>query len=393
MGLTCLLGIALAIAPASPSLATRAPSFEHAVTVATTTPDRPPQRARAAKPSVTRLSPQSGTTAGGFDVVIKGRNLTGVKRVLFGSARATDVRAKSGHKLVVRAPAQAAGVVPVRVVTKHGSSKQSAATKFTYVTPAPALASMSPRTGPATGGATVTLTGSGLSGATSVRFGSTSATAFHVVSPTTITATTPARPAGPVSVTVTTAGGTAALDDVYSFVAAPTLSFVAPDSGPTDGATVTLSGAGFTSDAAVAFGGVAATNVQVFAGGTSLTARTPAHAPGWVDVAVTTPGGTATLSRGYLFVGGRHARPGVSPAVGPTAGFVDITLTGTGFTPDTLVVFGTKPSLDVVVNPARHPADRGCCLRRGRQSSMCWCPPRATRTRWTPPSPTSRHRR
>ncbi len=348
-GLSGLLGVALAIAPLSPGHATRAPVGDASRVAATSTPHQSTPRAKAPKPSVKKVSPQTGSTLGGFDVVIKGRDLTGVKRVLFGSARATDVRGKSGRKLVVRAPAHDAGAVPLRVVTKHGSSKQNEATTFTYVNPVPALASLSPRTGPAAGGATVTISGSGLSGATAVRFGGSAAAAFRVVSPTTISATTPARPAGPVNVTVTTSGGTATLDDSYSFVAAPDLTLVAPGSGPTDGATVTLSGAGFTSDSVVTFGGSPATNVQVFGGGTSLTARTPGHPPGWVDVAVTTPGGTATLTRGYLFAGA-VTLTGVSPGVGPTVGLVDVTLTGAGFTPDTLVVFGTKPSFDVTVN-------------------------------------------
>ena len=90
---------------------------------------------------MTKLAPQSGSTSGGFDVVIKGRNLADVKKVLFGATKATNVREKSARKLVVQAPAQAAGLVRVRVVTKHGGSKQSEATKFTYVTPAPALPS------------------------------------------------------------------------------------------------------------------------------------------------------------------------------------------------------------------------------------------------------------
>ena len=245
----------------------------------------------------------------------------------------------------------------VRVVTKHGGSKQNEATHFTYVTPPPSLTQLSPRTGPTTGGTTVTITGRDLAGATSVRFGSTSATSFRVTSPTTIAATSPGRPAGPVDVTVTTPGGSATLDDAYAFVAAPTLTSVEPELRADQQRHRDPDRRRAHERRRGDLRRRPATGVQVFAGGTQLTLSTPDHAPGWVDVVVTTAGGTATLTRGYLFVGG-VTLAAVAPSVGPAAGGVNVTLTGSGFTADTLVVFGTKPSLDVTVNPAGHRADR-----------------------------------
>jgi hypothetical protein len=53
----------------------------------------------------------------------------------------------------------------------------------------------------------VTITGSHLTGATAVSFGSAPATSFTVLSSKTIVAVTPAQPAGAVLVTVTTPGG------------------------------------------------------------------------------------------------------------------------------------------------------------------------------------------
>ncbi|WP_338060685.1 IPT/TIG domain-containing protein, partial [Kitasatospora aureofaciens] len=55
----------------------------------------------------------------------------------------------------------------VTVTTPGGTSNGVA---FTYV-PLPQLVSVVPTTGPTSGGTTVTLTGSGLSGATAVTFG------------------------------------------------------------------------------------------------------------------------------------------------------------------------------------------------------------------------------
>lgn len=65
---------------------------------------------------------------------------------------------------------------------------------------------VSPNSGPASGGTSVTITGAHLDGATTVRFGSADATSFAIGSPTSITARSPAG-AGIVDVTVATPGG------------------------------------------------------------------------------------------------------------------------------------------------------------------------------------------
>jgi Ca2+-binding RTX toxin-like protein len=86
--------------------------------------------------------------------------------------------------------------------------------------PAPTVSSVSPATVCTTGGVSVVITGTNLTGATAVSFGSTAATSFTVDSATQITAVVPAGVAGTVDVTVTTPDGTssnsAADDLVYS---------------------------------------------------------------------------------------------------------------------------------------------------------------------------------
>lgn len=83
--------------------------------------------------------------------------------------------------------------------------------------------------------------------------------------------------------------------------ATPTLTSVSPNSGSTAGGTsVTLTGTNLTGATAVTFGGTAATSYTV-TDATSIIATTPAHAAGAVNVAVTTPGGTAPLTNGYTY--------------------------------------------------------------------------------------------
>ena len=88
---------------------------------------------------------------------------------------------------------------------------------------------LTPATGSAAGGDSVKIAGTGFTGATAVKFGTTAATTFHVDSATQITATSPGGTAGAVDVTVTTIGGTSAVvsADKFTYVAAPAVTAVA----------------------------------------------------------------------------------------------------------------------------------------------------------------------
>ena len=76
--------------------------------------------------------------------------------------------------------------------------------------PTVAVTGISPASGLAAGGTTVTITGTGFTGASAVDFGAVAATSFVVDSDTQITATSPAEPLGTVDVTVTATDGTSA---------------------------------------------------------------------------------------------------------------------------------------------------------------------------------------
>ena len=82
----------------------------------------------------------------------------------------------------------------------------------------------------------------------------------------------------------------------------PTLNSISPNAGPTSGGTtVTLNGTNFVDGGtSVSFGGDAATNVSVTSA-TNLTAITPPHGEGAVDVVVTTPVGSATLVQAFTY--------------------------------------------------------------------------------------------
>ena len=97
----------------------------------------------------------------------------------------------------------------------------------------PTVTSVSPASGPTTGGTYVTISGSNFSGVTAVKFGATSATNITVVNTTQITASSPAGMAGTVDVTVTSSGGTSATSaaDQFTYSAAQqtqTITFANP---------------------------------------------------------------------------------------------------------------------------------------------------------------------
>ncbi|MGN6183495.1 MAG: beta strand repeat-containing protein [Thermoanaerobaculia bacterium] len=107
------------------------------------------------------------------------------------------------------------------------------------------------------------------------------------------------------NVTVTTAATCSASSsaNVTITVASVSVTSVTPNSGSSLGGTnVTIAGTGFASGATVTFGGSAATNVVVV-NATQITAKTPAHAAGAVNVVVTnTNTTTGTLTNGYTYV-------------------------------------------------------------------------------------------
>jgi len=83
---------------------------------------------------------------------------------------------------------------------------------------------------------------------------------------------------------------------------------------------VTITGTNFVSPVTVTFGGVAATNV-VFVNSDEITATTPAHAAGAVDVVVTDQGCsglTGTLPNGFTYQAAAQAAAG-GPTLSPIA--------------------------------------------------------------------------
>jgi alpha-tubulin suppressor-like RCC1 family protein len=245
-------------------------------------------------PSVSGLEPASGPESGGTSVTIRGANLTGASEVRFGLAAAASFAVNSASSITAVAP-PGSGTVDVTVITPEGGSRATEADHFTYVLP-PAVTKIEPGSGPEAGATSVVITGTNLTSATTVKFGSANAASFKVNSETSVTAISPTGK-GNVDLTVTTVGGTTATGptDVFSYLPPPTVKKVAPKKGHSiGGTTVTIVGTNLGGATAVSFGTTKATSFKV-SSPSSITAVSPAHAKGTVDVTATTPGGVSAI--------------------------------------------------------------------------------------------------
>ncbi|MFF1962504.1 IPT/TIG domain-containing protein [Streptomyces sp. NPDC058232] len=241
-----------------------------------------------ALPTLTAVSPGQGPVAGGTTVTLTGTSFSDATTVRFGTVTAA-FSVLSATQISSTAPSAPAGNSGPALVTVTSPGGTSGGLPYFYVA-LPTLTGVSPNQGPTTGGTTVTLTGTNLLNATTVRFGGTAA-AFSVVSATQITATAPTGSAGFAQITVITPGGTGG-GVAFQYVALPTLTGVSPNQGPTTGGTtVTLTGTNLGDVTAVRFGGTATAFTIVSA--TQITATAPTGSTGAVQVTVTSPGGTS----------------------------------------------------------------------------------------------------
>ncbi|RXS80938.1 hypothetical protein EST92_16715 [Streptomyces sp. TM32] len=147
-----------------------------------------------------------GPTTGGNQVTLLGSGFSGTTVVRFGLTSATSFVVVSDNIITAVVP-PGVGIIPVTVTTSHGTSNGFPYIYVGHPAPPAVITSISPTCGLTTGGNTVTINGSGFTGATAVSFGPHPATSFSVVNDNTITAVAPPG-TGTVPVTVTTPGGT-----------------------------------------------------------------------------------------------------------------------------------------------------------------------------------------
>ncbi|WP_350347468.1 IPT/TIG domain-containing protein [Agromyces sp. G08B096] len=270
-------------------------------------------------PVLTSLTPDEGPTAGGTIVTVEGTNLGGATELTIDGVSVPFTQVDDTTVSFITPP-HAAGTVDVVVTTAGGAS---APLPFTYV-PAPVITALTPDEGPTAGGTPVTITGTDLGGVTEVLVDGVSVP-FTPVSDTEITFVTPPHAAGAVDVAVITPGGPSN-ELPYTYVAAPAITALTPDTGPVAGGTeVTIEGTDLEGATDVTVDGVSVPFTVEDDG--TITFVTPPHAAGAVDVVVITPGGSSNPLP-FTFVDAPVLAL-LTPDEGPIAGGTPVTITGT----------------------------------------------------------------
>ena len=180
--------------------------------------------AAPAAPTISLVSPNSGTTAGGTSVTITGTGFQSGATVTFGGTASPLVSFHSATQLTALTPARSAGLVNV-VVTNPDAQSAKAINAFTFAVPSPAVNAVTPTSGPITGGTTVSLNGTDFQNGATVTFDGIPATGVTFINSTQIMAVTPAHATGSVEVEVTnpdSRSGSRNPAFFYSPAAAPT---------------------------------------------------------------------------------------------------------------------------------------------------------------------------
>lgn len=222
------------------------------------------------------------------------------------------------------------------------------------------LASISPASGPASGGTLVTITGTGFATGATVNFDFAAATQVTVVNSTTITAKTPPHVAGSANVTVTSGGVSQSGSFAYAapppVSTQPRINIISPSYGaPAGGTGVTISGINFVGSTKVTIGGALATITDRTT--VSIQVTTPPGTAGPpVDVVVTTPSGTTTLAGGFTYVNPPDppSVSSVSPPSGSFKGGTPIVISGSGFGYGAVVTFGGPPAATGTTTPGTY---------------------------------------
>jgi hypothetical protein len=245
----------------------------------------------AVQPQIDSFAPQ--TAAPGATVALTGSGFIGATGVTVAGATATYT-VVSANRITATVPS-GAGTGPLTVTTPNGTATSSGTFTASGATNL-AISGFSPTSGIV--GSKVTITGSGFSSATSVRFNGTAA-AFTVNGPTSITATVPA--AGSAGKIAVQAGSITATSSV-AFLLLPTISSISPTSAAV-GAKVVISGTGFVHATHVGFNGFTASFKVVSP--TEIDATVPAAAKSG-PIRVTTPGGSVKSARFTVLAAARH---------------------------------------------------------------------------------------
>ncbi|MGI4760329.1 MAG: IPT/TIG domain-containing protein [Janthinobacterium lividum] len=309
-------------------------------------------------PTITGLAPNTAVAgSGAFTLLVNGTGFISSSLVSFNGAQLATTYV-SATQLTAQVPASAlatAGTAGITVTSPAPGGGTSAAATFTVTTPAPTLVSFTPAQGLV--GTSVTITGTNLTGASSLTLNGLSVGSFTVVDAGTLTFVVPVGATSGL-LAVTTPGGTATSTTAFTVtLPAPTIANLAPSTAVAGSSDFTLvvNGTGFLAGSVVSFNG--AVLVTTYGSATQLTAAVPAaaiSAAGTYAVVVANPsaalGGTSTP---VTFTVTTPAPTLVSFAPASGLAGTTVTVTGTALTGASAVTLnGTSVGSFTVVDAA-----------------------------------------
>jgi branched-chain amino acid transport system substrate-binding protein len=268
--------------------------------------------------TVTGISPSSGEVEDTLAVTITGTNFTDASAVSFGSGITVNSFTVDSETRITAnisiAATTTAGLRDVTVTTPIGTGTRTGGFTVTGgLPPPPTVTGTSPGSAKVGDTLDVTITGTNLTGASAVSFGSEiTVNSFTVDSATQITAELTidtAAGTGTRDVSVTTPNGTGTDTGGFtvSGLQAPTITGVSPGSGEWgETLDVTITGTNFTDAGFVSFGPQIDVNFTVDSA-TQITAEITIDAElnttGLRDVTVGNPDGPGTLAGGFMVTG------------------------------------------------------------------------------------------
>ncbi|MEI8020656.1 MAG: IPT/TIG domain-containing protein, partial [Schlesneria sp.] len=293
-------------------------------------------------------------------------SISSVGTVPYGTLSVQQPQTQGGHQTLLFTPMMGYSGTESFTYTAtdnagdYGTAMVTVSVSNSFGSSAPQISALSSHVGSTLGGGTpITINGSGFNSVSAVLFGNSLAASYTVNSSSSITAVAPAHSAGTVDVTIVTSMGSTStsMNDQYTFqapVGLPSVSTVSPGTATTSGGTtIVITGSNFNNVTGISFGGTPAASFTVNSS-TSISAVTPMHVSGQVDVQVTTTSGTSAITASDQLIFTTPVLPpavtGLSTSSGPTAGGNSITILGTNFTNATGVKFGTVSATSFVVN-------------------------------------------
>lgn len=301
----------------------------------------------AFKPVVLGITPSEGFVSGGLDVTISGlgfANGSPATTVTIGNGSCTSVVVVNDKTITCKTPTSSSTGAKDVVVTVNGQSGTLPGA-FAYI---PQITNINPKSGTASGGYTITITGTGfVTGTTNgsqVLIGTSPCTNPNTSSTTTITCTVPAsNTTGPRDVRVTNPDGTFYIYK-NGFTYTPGITSVTQAStNALGGWDLTIVGAGFAPNTQVFFDNLnndVTASVKSREGNTKIVLTMPQGFPaGKHDLIVKNPDDDTSFTKSQAFTL-EPTLTGVSPDNGPADGSQEVLITGAGFSSSSTVPTG-----------------------------------------------------